>query len=445
MGYEPPDSVVVDRIQRAFPGDELRERARATKLIQRKRKFDVVALFYTLSLGFAPGSNRSLQAFLERYVEMAELDELSYASFHEWFSPAFVALLREILDEAIEDLDPGRNQLRGRLEHFRDVLIADCTFISLYHDASDVYAGLRDDHAGAKLHLTESLSSGLPTRFQTTDGSTHERSQLPTGEWVAGALVLLDLAFYDFWLFNRIDANGGWFVSRVKANANFEIVEQLQTRRGNSISLEGTQLQDLIDDLQRQEIDVRVELSFDRKRGSRRSATRTFRIVGLLNDTDEEYHLYLTNLAEDDYSAPDIAQLYRARWEVELLFKELKSRFGLDEINTTDAYVIEALIIMAAISLMMSRVIVDELQKLDAKERESADDAVASSTRVPRRRCSTAVERHSHLIHLYVMLDLGYNFPDLDALLLWASRDPNPHRPRLRERVESGEFWTELV
>ena len=154
----------------------------------------------------------------------------------------------------------------------------------------------------------------------------------------------------------------------------------------------------------------------------------------------------MTNLAEEKYSAPNIAQLYRARWEVELLFKELKSRFGLDEINTTDPYLIEALILIAAISLMMSRVIVDELQKLDAQQRESADDAASSSsTRIPRGRGSTIVERHSHLIHLYVMLDLGYDLPDLDALLLWASRDPNPHRPRLYERVESGEFWPEFA
>jgi hypothetical protein len=116
---------------------------------------------------------------------------------------------------------------------------------------------------------------------------------------------------------------------------------------------------------------------------------------------------------------------------VELLLKELKSHFGLDEINTTDPYLIEALILIAAISLIMSRVIVDELQKLDAQQRESADDAVASSTRVPRGRGSTIVERHSHLIYLYVMLDLGYDLPNLDALLLGASRDPNPHRPRL--------------
>ena len=47
---------------------------------------------------------------------------------------------------------------------------------------------------------------------------------------------------------------------------------------------------------------------------------------------------------------------------MELLFKELKSRFGLNEINTTDPYLIEALILIAAIPLITSCVIVEELQ-----------------------------------------------------------------------------------
>ena len=304
---------------------------------------------------------------------MADLEHLSYASFHGWFSPAFVALLRQLLDEAIEELDPGKNELRGRLEHFRDVLIVDATVISLYQDASDVYVGHKETQAGAKLHITESLRSGLPTRFRTSDGTAHERSLLTPGAWMADALILLDLGFYDVWLFDRIDANGGWFVSRAKDDANFEIVEELRTWRGNSIPLEGARLQNVLEDLHRQEIDVRVELSFDRKRGSSTRQTRTFRLVGIRNPDTGAYHLYLTNLGESDYTPHDIAQLYRARWEIELLFKELKSRFGLDEITTTDPYIIEALIIMSAISLLMSHVIVDELQKLDANQHDSVD------------------------------------------------------------------------
>jgi IS4 transposase len=184
-------------MQRGFPSDEVRERARATNLVERERKVDVVALFYTLSLGFAAGSDRSIQAFLERYGEKADCVGLSYAAFHGWFEPGFVALLREILDNALENLTAGRTNLSGRLEGFRDVLIVDVTAISLYRDAQDVYT-LDEDRAGTNLHLTESLSTGLPTRFQTTDGKTHELSQLPTGEWVAGAVVLFDLGYCDF-------------------------------------------------------------------------------------------------------------------------------------------------------------------------------------------------------------------------------------------------------
>jgi len=58
---------------------------------------------------------------------------------------------------------------------------------------------------------------------------------------------------------------------------------------------------------------------------------------------------------------------------------------GLDEINATDTYIIEALIIMAAISLMISRVIVDELRELEAQQREThaATDADESASGLP--------------------------------------------------------------
>ncbi len=51
-------------------------------VIQRERKFDVVALFYTLAFGFGAGSERSIQVFFERYVEMADLSELYYSLFY---------------------------------------------------------------------------------------------------------------------------------------------------------------------------------------------------------------------------------------------------------------------------------------------------------------------------------------------------------------------------
>jgi putative transposase len=51
----------------------------------------------------------------------------------------------------------------------------------------------------------------------------------------------------------------------------------------------------------------------------------------------------------------DIAKLYGARWEIELLFKELKSGYALDEIDTKNVQIIKAFIWTSILSLIVSR------------------------------------------------------------------------------------------
>ena len=41
---------------------------------------------------------------------------------------------------------------------------------------------------------------------------------------------------------------------------------------------------------------------------------------------------YLTNIPVEILAAEDIARLYAARWEIELIFKELKSHYRMDQI-----------------------------------------------------------------------------------------------------------------
>jgi len=48
------------------------------------------------------------------------------------------------------------------------------------------------------------------------------------------------------------------------------------------------------------------------------------------------------------------------------------------------------------------------------------------------------VERHAHLIQLYLTLEFSYELPDLDKSL--ASQNSNPHRDQLCRLVESSEF-----
>jgi len=448
MAYRPPDSVIEHRLTRRFPAERLRELARKTGLVERRRKLDAAALFWALTLGFAMDEGRSIEALRQSYLRCIGGDlSLTYASFHGWFGASLTAFLREILTQAVEDATRSDDRLDGRLDRFRDVLIPDTAVVMLYRSLAEKFAGYGGDHAGAKLHVVESVSTGLPTQFSITDVRTHESIQLSTGQWLSGSLLLYDQGFFDYRTMDLIDANDGWFVTRLKPNANPVIVEELRDWRGNAISLPDKQLHDVLDDLHRDVIDVRVEVSFRRRsyNGSRSGATRRFRIVGVWNDDAEKYHLYVTNLSVADYSASDIAQLYRARWEVELLFKELKSTYNLDQIPTSSPVAVEALILVALISLVVSRVLLDLLREI--VDRDAIGDDSDDPPRIPPRRWSRVFSRYGDLILRRIAAWLGYDPPEenLLELLLATAIDPNPHRPSLIEDVQHGRFVRDLA
>ena len=93
------------RLARTFPAGRLRELARDTGLIERRRKLDAAALSWSLTLGFTVGENRSLEALRQSYLQFAS-DELSltYASFQGWFGATLTAFLHEVLAHAFDDI-----------------------------------------------------------------------------------------------------------------------------------------------------------------------------------------------------------------------------------------------------------------------------------------------------------------------------------------------------
>jgi len=296
--------------------------------------------------------------------------------------------------------------------------------------------------------VVEAVSTGLPTEFTITDARTHESTQLSTGPWVENALLLFDQAYFAYRTMDLIDANGGWFLTRLKPNANPKITAELREWRGNAISLEGTQIQDILDDLHRDVIDVKGEVEFNRRvyNGTRSRAVETFRVVGVWNDDDERYHLYITNLPATEYSAPDIATLYQARWEVELLFRELKRVYGLDEIRSSKPEVVEALILIGLLSLVVSRTLRELfIEILEHQYGDSSDDDVDASSLLPKERWARAFSRRSDRILCRVAKRLGYEPPGLVRSLLNDALDPNAHRALLLERVQHEPFGPDLA
>jgi len=194
------------------------------------------------------------------------------------------------------------------------------------------------------------------------------------------------------------------------------VIEELRPWRGNAISLAGKHLQDVLVDLHRDVIDVRAEASFRRQpsNGMRRWDTRTFRVVGIWNDGENRYHLHITNLSKETFAAAEITELHRLRWEVELLFRELKSSFALEGIWVSEPVIIEPLLVVAVPSLVVSRTILDQLRELEATAARTTGDEPAE---IPSERASKVVRRHADTIHCQLMLKRGYDWSGLDAVL----------------------------
>jgi putative transposase len=359
----------------------VKQRSRFHNVLIRDRKVDPTALVWALVLGFAVGSERTIEALRRTYIRFAN-HHLCASSFHERLTANFTALLRDLIDAALEEAAVPHT-MADHLDRFRDLVVADSTVVQLHDLLAETYPATHDDRAGAKLHLVHNVTDESVEQLDITDGRTHDSTQFRNGSWLEGRLLLFDLGYFKYHRFVRIDENGGFFVSRLKRNANPEIVEELQSWRGNAKPLVGEAVWDVVDDLHRAEIDALAEVSFKRRayRGTRSSDSATFRLVGLRNDATGEYHCYLTNLPAETFDPAQVAALYRARWEIELLFRELKSTYGLDELPSSKPAVVEVLLLASVLTLIVSRVLLGLFREI-AAERE--DEAVFPRERLAR-------------------------------------------------------------
>ena len=114
---------------------------------------------------------------------------------------------------------------------------------------------------------------------------------------------------------------------------------------------------------------VGVEVAANKRayRGKVARATGKFRMILVFNEEVGEYHSYLTNIPIDVLNGEDIAGLYGARWEVELLFEELKSVYRLDEIQSANPSVVKCLVWVSILTLICSCQMLRFMRSLDRK------------------------------------------------------------------------------
>ncbi len=350
-----PAAVVASLLDREAVSSE----AARLGVVQRQRKVDLWAFVWVLLLGFQVGASRTLEGLRQCYERTAG-HTLARSAFHARFTPRLARLMRSLAVSTMSSMGRAIGIQEDHLSGFRELVAIDATVLRLHELLAASWPGCRTNHtkAAAKLHVAMRVVDGSPMRVKLTDERTGDSTVWKRlGRWVEGCLLLFDLGYYNFHLFARIQDNGGFLLSRAKCNFNPTILAVNRKWRGQSISVVGEKLQDVLPRLQRELLDVDVEVSYKKRhyRGRRSTGTLRLRLVAVRNGETGQYHCYLTNVPADRLSAEDVSRTYALRWQVEILFKAMRSHGHLGQLPSSKKAVVECLVWASVLSTLASQ------------------------------------------------------------------------------------------
>jgi putative transposase len=364
-----------------FPYDFLLEKSRETKFVKRFRKLNPAYLFYVLIFGVSSHVHPTFEEIYRRYIDFNAnpkfLKSITIQSFKKRFNQSMVNFLSFLLEHYINEMIlecPA--QLKNQAILFKDILIQDSSIIRLSQKLAGDYPATcsRDNAAGLKIHAVYSARAHSVKTIEITGERVHDSKMLRIGREVKDILIINDLGYYSLKVFSRINQYRGFFVSRVKTNAKPKVVSiisgQISKKLKNSIDDKNyPNLSDFLKHVPNKGIYDLVcsyEIEKAQNRSNKFPIIEDYRVVCFWNEKTSIWHVYMTNISADKLNPAEIYELYKYRWIIELLFKELKSDYDLGNLllgNSPLAYIhIYSMLIRLIISRNLYSWILSEIE-----------------------------------------------------------------------------------
>ena len=236
---------------------------------------------------------------------------LSYANGHrpaELYEDLFYTALARFRDE--EGLGARKKKFR-----FKNKLLSlDSTTISLCLKLFP-WAKFRRAKGGVKAHVLLDHDDYLPRYVLITEAKRSDVKMADAFTLNPGSIVAMDRGYNDYGLFFKWTSAGIYFVTRLKENAAYEVVEDCVVPKDRNI---------LADQL----------IQFTGVQAQKACPCLLRRVV-VWDAVNEREIVLLTNLLA--FGATTIASIYKDRWEIELFFKALKQNLKVKSfVGTTE-------------------------------------------------------------------------------------------------------------
>lgn len=369
-----PMKALAYALMEILPSEWVFETAKETGFCQRTTStFNPLVFLWHLVLPFGASLRMNLREY-HRTHQKISAKTFSWPAYYKRFTPELAEFLSRAISRAISVvMGSQKRNLADFLEKIgiEDIIAIDSTLVPLNEELAELYPNARSAtcSAAAKINVQLSLRNRSVRGFQIEKGKANESTLLEIEPWMKDHLLLFDMGYFKIDRFSEIENAGGYFITRLKSNVNPVLLRSYSSGRGNGINLKHCRLRTVEPYIKRKVLDAEAvflpaKMSKKHKEllNSNPKELNPFRVVGIMNDETGEYHMYLTNLPYNRISPEQVAELYRVRWSVEILFKELKSYHGLSCIVTKKKSVMECLIYASILTLLVSRLVRNELE-----------------------------------------------------------------------------------
>ena len=157
-----------------------------------------------------------------------------------------------------------------------------------------------------KLHVGLDHGGMLPEFVAVTGGKTHDLTAGRALQLPKGSMVAFDKGYIDYQWFNSLNERSISFVTRLKTNARYDVMDQREVNTNKGLTCDQT-----------------IRMTGCKSK----LCTIPLRRIGYQDPETGKHLVFLTNNFR--LAASTIAKIYKARWQVELFFKWIKQNLKI--------------------------------------------------------------------------------------------------------------------
>ena len=192
-----------------------------------------------------------------------------------------------------------------KLDLPRELFMMDSTTIDLCQNLFP-WARFRKNKSGVKVHTLLKADGLLPAFIRITDAKKHDSKVAKQMVIPKGSYLVFDKAYHDFEQYKQYKNRNIRFITRMKTNAAFKILKSKLTEHPNILSDEIIEFTGYI---------------------THKKYPHPLRKIVFWDEVHKRKLIFLTN--DLSLVATTIADIYKARWEIELFFKTIKQNLKI--------------------------------------------------------------------------------------------------------------------